>query len=198
MSVYIDEKEKYRRESDPRNLLNRIRKNTDPIETGPIEPEIVLPETEIRKLHNGGRREGVPNLPLFLQTLAGVSDRIDGPTQTAEEFGITIAHASHLGEGKTSPDHVNEELKEKIDEVSSSVSEIALKKLMKSLGLLTDEMLETVTKPKDLVDIASKMANVVERTREKKYEGDRTKILIYAPRIKNESEFDIIEVNTVV
>lgn len=204
--MYLDEKDVKDRLDDPRNLLNRLKgpekdktKDSGPISDEsdePTDPEKSLtPNVVIDKLYKGGRHKGKNNLPEFMHVLIGASANVTSAKETAEVYDVSPIHAHELKHGKTSPVHYHPELKEKINSVTDKCRDEALDKLMISMGLITKKSMDGI-KVKEAAFIAEKMASIASKL-SGDGKGGRTNInvLIQAPRIKDEAEFEVIEVN---
>jgi len=81
----------------------------------------------------------------------------------------------------------------KIEQTIVEVKDRALDRLMHTLGLLTDDKLSGCS-AKDLSVIASNMGRVVERTSPKEERPDGLTFIIYAPELKQERAYDVVEI----
>jgi hypothetical protein len=178
----IEESEALARVNSPNNLLNLL---------------------EVKKLHNGGRREGDKNLPPMVREIAAISARIDGPTKAAVEFGISRTHANRLSTGiVTHADGVDLEFKNKIDSkvqtLEEEAHESALNKLLTTLDIVGAKAAD-IKNAKTASKVASDMARVVNVLRPKgPLEGANinggAKIVIYAPQQKHVATYKTVEV----
>ena len=179
---FIEESEALARLNSPENLLNKL---------------------EIRKLHNGGRREGHTNLPPMVRELAAISARIDGPKEASEQFQISRTHASRLSHGIIT--HAKGQDKEFADTVESAVKskeeqahEAALDKLLSAIDIV-GEKASSIKNAKTASKIATDMARVVSVLRPKSgLDGinvnGAAQIIIYAPQQKHVATYKTVEV----
>jgi hypothetical protein len=80
-----------------------------------------------------------------------------------------------------------------VDNAIERVRELALDKLMESLGLLTEEKVKKST-ARDISVVAANMSRVVENVTPKQV-GGNVQLVLYAPnRVANESDFAIVEI----
>lgn len=142
-----------------------------------------------------GRTLGATEIPEFLRPIIGASDRLSGAPKTARAFGIGIATAYSHGEGRRgNPTSAKDpELESKIEGRIQTVQEKALDKLMVALNLLDEEMMQSKTGV-GVSTIAANMGRIVEKTAAKQNgAGSGTQIVIYAPQMRTENRYDVIE-----
>jgi len=176
---------------------------TQPTPDSPIEvitPEIVeTPVGEIRPLHNGGRRPGDTALTEVERVTVGLLTNLVGAKAASEITGVSKGHAHQLGEGRsTSPtpgrDSTATEMKQQIESRLGQVKAKAIEKLLKTLDAVTDEGTALLS-VKDAAEVSSKLASVIDRTTQKDRDGGNiAQVVIYAPRIRDESEYDVVTV----
>jgi hypothetical protein len=113
-----------------------------------------------------------------------------GESQKAlmREFEVNQQTVSNITNGK-----VKGIDKDKIEQTIVEVKDRALDRLMHTLGLLTDDKLSGCS-AKDLSVIASNMGRVVERTSPKEERPDGLTFIIYAPELKQERAYDVVEI----
>lgn len=179
---FVEETEALARVNSPQNLLNKL---------------------EIKKLHNGGRREGQNNLPPMIRELAAISARIDGPTEAAKDFGISRTHASRLSAGiVTHAKGQDSEFKETIDEAVQTKEEkahdAALDRLLESIDLVANKAPE-IKDAKTASKVATDMAKVISVLRPKgPLDGANinggAQIVIYAPQQKHVATYKTVDV----
>lgn len=181
MSGIITEEELQKRLENPDNLCNR---------------EEIIVQVEHKRLRDSGRREGDKNIPETVKELAGVLAHVDTLKNVGESLGISTSQVHQFKNGRNSQHVPNEELKDKIDERLGTVKDLALDRLVNSLNVITPEKLEKI-KVVNAASIAQRMASVVEKVSEKKNDVGNVIFQIYAPRMREEKEFEVIEVERV-
>ena len=167
----------------PNNLTNKVVRNNS--------------HFELRTLTHGGREEGTKNLTEQERlTIASIA-QLDKAENVAREFGISRQHVENLKFGRVDSrryaDKEHPELKNKLRIVKDEIKDKALQVLMGSLGLLDDEKMSDLD-GKDLSVVASNMSKVVNNLEPKEQHDNGTKILIYAPQMKEVEEFKVVEV----
>lgn len=169
--MQIDEAELRRRLNSNNNLAR---------ESLPEPPKI--PSVEI--IHP----EKTPQTPQVksqsLRTIAGILAHQAPAPQVARELGLTknqVISAKHSSV-------IAPAVKAGVDRVR----ELALDKLMLSLGLMTEEKLDNASL-KDLSIVAANMSRVVEKTSPKE-SSENIKLVIYAPTLRSEKSYGEIEV----
>lgn len=106
----------------------------------------------------------------------------------AKDFGVTPGEVSHINTGRIKG--VDEK---QIDERIGKVHDVALDRLMTTLGFMDNDKLSGCD-AKTLSGIAANMGRVIEKTSQKADAAQITNVLIYAPEIKQEKSFKTIEV----
>jgi hypothetical protein len=87
----------------------------------------------------------------------------------------------------------NPEVRSRVDNAVERVRELALNKLMESLGLLSEEKVKKST-ARDISVVAANMSRVVENVTPKQV-GGNVQLVLYAPsRRANESDFAVVEI----
>lgn len=145
----------------------------------------------VRPLHNGGRNLGDRNVPPFIRELAGAAAHTEPAKEVAKAFDISQSSVNQYKIGNTSPKHHDPDLKAKVDQRVSKVRDLALDKLMLSLGLLTTDRLEKVN-ARDASTIAANMAKVVEKTTPQQVNNQNLQIVFYAPNVRQEKDYEVI------
>src|ERR1035441_432932 len=130
------------------------------------------------------------NLTTEERTNIAIQTRLGTQTQTelARANGLQLQTVHNITTGKTKG--IDEE---RIKEVTNKVRDLALERLMSSLGLLSDDKLSGCS-AKDLSVIASNMGRVVEKIQDKVESPDNINFIIYSPELKQERAFNVIEV----
>lgn len=153
----------------------------------------------------GGRTEGSKNLPPFLREVIGGLAAAGNGKKIAEEFGVSQARASQLATGHlgSSPGPVDAELKDKVDEVASTVREDAVRlatlKLMAAMKSITTEKLEKIDNPVMATAVARNLSSVIKNLEEKDKPGDTNNIVfIHAPARKEATEYPSITIEAKV
>ena len=155
------------------------------------EPELVPPEephiTEKVIPLSGKNRI---NLTKEERTNIAIDTRLGVNTQTevARANNLALLTVNNIHSGKTKG--IDEE---RVKEITNHARDLALERLMASLGLLSDDKLSGCS-AKDLSIIASNMGRVVEKIQEKAETPDNINFIIYSPELKQERSFDTIEV----
>ena len=108
--------------------------------------------------------------------------------ELAEEFDVTVGEVSLLKAGKIKG--IDEA---KVSDAIQVVQDRALNRLMASLNLLDDDKLSGCS-AKDLSVIASNMGRVVEKTSPKVAGDNNATLIIYAPQIRDERFYKVVEV----
>lgn len=109
-------------------------------------------------------------------------------TEIARERSINNLTVHNIAHGKTKG--IDED---KVESAINEVKDLALQRLMTSLGLLTDDKLSGCS-AKDLSVIASNMGRVVEKVSPKVEQPDNINFVIYAPELKQERAFETVEI----
>ena len=162
------------------NLINKMK---DKLEIRPL-------------LHGGAKLDGTASrLSFEEQVLVGSTSRLIGSKNTSDMFNISRTHAKNLALGQL--DYASgpkKELAERIYGKLSDVRDKAVERLMESLELLDEEKMKSCN-AKDLSAVAANMARVVDRTIPKESnEINRLNLVVYAPRLKEVKEFEMVEV----
>jgi hypothetical protein len=125
--------------------------------------------------------------PVVVRATAGALAIQSSVPEVAEEFQLSpnsVREATHSH---------NPEVKSRVDNAIERVRDLALDKLMESLGLITEEKVKKST-ARDISVIAANMSRVVENVTPKQV-GGNVQLVLYAPnRVAKESDFTIVEV----
>ncbi len=84
----------------------------------------------------------------------------------------------------------------KVEDRMNEVQDVAMAKLLKSLGFLDDNKLSKLG-AKDLSAIAANMSKVVGNTREQKTNDNRVTVQLFAPELRQEKSYKVLEVTSV-
>lgn len=162
-----------------------------------ITPE-VLDSDDIRvaykKIRDSGRREGDVNVPQELRVINGVLANLIGVTGASEITGVSKGQTSQHAHGRNGATTPNPELAKAVESKVDKIKDKALDKLMTTLDFLTDDEIQ-LGKKEGLVkaDIATKLAGVADKLTPKQPGGTAVaQVIVYTPRIKDESEYEMI------
>ena len=146
------------------------------------------PNVETKILQQPGNKKGNKKLAFHQRNEIAVRSRLgESQTALADEFGVSQNTISAIERGKTKVDErmINERL--------DDVQDIAMSKLLASLGYMTSEKLEKLD-PVKLSMVASNMGRVISGIRRNDDDGPKVIVQIYAPELKKESSFKSIDV----
>ncbi len=194
----ISEEELTRRINHEGNLLNILGigngNGSHPVkESHQIELDPQPAQVEHKKIHNGGRRPGDNNIPDPIRILAGVLAHTDTAKNVADALGISPIQVHHLKHGRHGHDIESPALKKNIQSKLETVRENAVDRLMESMNVI-EAGLPKVKRASTAAGIARQLATVIEKTGDKKPEAQNVTFQIYAPQVRSEEKFDIIEV----
>jgi hypothetical protein len=125
---------------------------------------------------------------------SGILSASDSATnkEIQKEFGVTRNQITGAEKSK------KKSLAEKIQRGRDKVSELALDRLMCTLGLLTDEKLSVMDNPKDIANVAASLAKVAgsmdSRSRDTSNGDARISLNINTPSPRALSEYQVIDV----
>jgi hypothetical protein len=193
--MFLTNEQADKRLSSENNLANRFSKNSNSVRanakipekqvTEILNPEVIVTEKVITlpgknrvNLSEEERNE------IAIETRSGIISQ----TESAKQRGLNVLTVHNIAQGKTKG--IDEE---KVNQVINTVRDRALDRLMHSLGLLTDDKLSGCS-AKDLSLIASNMGRVVEKIQDKTEKPDNINFIIYAPELKQERSFDVVEI----
>jgi len=163
--MILDQEEARRRLNSPRNLLNAL-----PRSSVNFEP-----------LHKtNGRGKAIPQ---SLKVIAGVLSK----TERTEE--ITDA----LEIPKSALKNKNPEVRSAIEQTTEKIRDLALNKLMASLGLINDDSL-SVCGAKDASLVARNLASVAHQLAPRDTAAAGVTLVVYAPQQRQEKYYDVIDV----
>lgn len=172
-------------------------------------PDNYANNVEVRKLRDDdrGRKKGQKALSPMMRNLIGAAARIDGPKKAAETFNVSESSARHYEKGRVGQDQpldhsaraeirkhedVIKEKREKI--VGSSYDRIAA--LFDDDGPVNTDNLKSL-KPREAVSVAKDLASVIERVSPKEKDtGQRVQVVVFAPRQKEEKDYESIDIET--
>ena len=156
---------------------------------------------KIVDINKPGRRLGDNNVPESLRKIIGAESIESGRKaglNLASHFGISPSSVSAYSHGSTSDatyNKPNESLLNHVNNAREKVSRKARNKLLLALNSLNSENISQ-SKARDIASIAKDMSAVVknmeDRTIQSVHEGP--KFIFYSPTIRDERNFDIINV----
>src|SRR5690348_12070695 len=151
--MHITEDELRRRLHSTSNLASPETPNADTVDG----PEVVTSELPFEVRTKGVPHRG-PQVPEFLRDVMGTLslDPSCHQGQLAQSFGVSDSVVSAAKTGRVGGKPATLERKAKIEDRVQEVKDVALEKLMLSLGLISDDKLEDLS-AKDLSGIASNM-----------------------------------------
>jgi len=175
--MLLDNGEKARRLESGRNLLNFLPKSN----------------CTVVQLHNNhsvapsnGRGIATAISP-GLQVIAGVLAKTEKVSVVARALEINESSVRNAAHSK------DPEVSSAIERTTEKIRDLALNKLMASLGIVNDETLSQCG-AKDASTVARNLAGVVEKLSPKDVMGSNVTLVVYAPQLRNEKHYDTIEV----
>lgn len=164
--MFISPTELERRLKSENNLTNKLRVRNENDLKRVNRPR--LPNTAIRAVVGSLAEQGVP------------------PKDISQAFGVSKNQIKSAEITKV-PDVAS--AREKTVE---KVREMALDRMLVSLGLMDNTKLENCT-AKDLSAVASNLSRVIDRTSQRDA-GDRLQLIIYAPQQKEEKDYKVVDI----
>lgn len=151
---------------------------------------------EYTPLHKGTRNGG-REVPDVIRELIGVSGHMDTIASTAKAFDVSQSTVSQAKKGNVGVNRHDPNLKERIDEqVGSKRKDIADTALDRLAGMfetvITQENLSAIKGVKEAVTVAKDLSTIIDKTTPKA--GKSMGIYIHLPRIKNEEEYEAIDI----
>jgi hypothetical protein len=149
-------------------------------------------EVKLNHVNNAakGRTLGARNIPDNLRAVIGLQAHFDTAKNVAKSFDIAPITAHHAKES-----HGHSAARKKIDEKLAEVKDLALDKMLKSLGVIKDDKIEKLS-VKGALAVAKTMADIVDKTTEKNQVVTPNQVLIYAPQIREDNDYsNVIEIN---
>lgn len=190
--ILTEEQAKARIESSE-NLINRLNKEEEPTYSG-IE-KVEEPKEKIVTLNPRAAHAGYyKHLASEDRIEVAARARIGEPQKKLmAEFGVSQHTVSVLAKGQDyfGRGRVDEA---KVQDRMNEIQDVALCKLMKTLGYLGDEKLSELG-AKDLAAVAQSMAKVAGTLRPQERAGDAVaQVIIYAPETRPESKYQVVSV----
>lgn len=201
--MILDEDSAQERLQSPKNLankLNRIIAGQVPIPelVNPTKVEIVEEVPVVRTKIETGRNQMMSNLSPLERTVMGVmiaKGEATG-TQAAKAFNVTAGTALRAAHGKTQGAD-NERIAAARQERVVETQDLAMNKLLTSLGLMTEDKMANA-KLTDLSRVAVDMSRVFEKTLPKETNNGTpvVQLTLYCPTIKSEREYKVVDVTS--
>jgi hypothetical protein len=168
-----------------KNLARRFSKSEVNAQVPDKSPEVILTEKVI-PLPGKNR----VNLTKEERTNIAIETRLGTSSQTevARANNLNLLTVNNIHSGKTKG--IDEE---RVSKIVAEAKDLALQRLMNSLGLLTEDKLSGCS-AKDLSVIASNMGRVYEKIQDRVEQPDNINFIIYTPELKQERAFNTIEV----
>lgn len=202
-------KEQLERRLNPsNNLLARDSFLETPVDPTPIaltpdttgspvaEREVINPELVVEERKgvgwNGGRTPGANGIPDFLRVMIGTQAHLTTTSNVAEAFGVSPSTVHEAKHGRISGETVPE-LKEAVNENVEAVHKLAMERLLKTLGVITDEKLEGLN-AKDASTVAANISRVMEKTMPKGQGDGASRIILVTPTLKTETHYTTVTV----
>ena len=185
-------------DSDFEKEIGNLNKTTPPPALPTFPPVI---EGEVVNAPRPGRSNGDVNVPDSLRKIIGETSELDGrqaAIDLASRFGISPSSVSAYANGSTSTASMDKQPNlPHINGAKTRIAKKAMKKLMSSLGHMTDEKLSEA-KPHELAVIARNMSAIVkEMEPEQPKEADGKKgptFVFFAPTLHKEEHYETINV----
>lgn len=145
-------------------------------------PDNLVNKLERRELHSN--RNGAGHIPPMIQTLALETGILTTQKAAAETFGMkqqTVSYYENGGGKNIDRDRVKSDV--------AKVHEGALEAMLESINLLKPKLVD-VRKATDLSVIASNLGRVIEKTTPKEAAQTNIKVVVFAPTIKHEDDYE--------
>jgi citrate synthase len=139
---------------------------------------------------NSGRTLGAKGIPDKIRALAGFNAHFEPAKVVAAGLNISPISA-HMA--KQSIGHP--EVKKIIDEKLNVVRQDAITKMLAAMGVVTIEKIEAL-KPHRALSVAKDFAHILDKATPKtiNVNQDSVKVLIYSPGIKEEKDYETIDI----
>lgn len=145
-----------------------------------------------------GRTEGSNNRTEEEREEIAVSAVVSGTLETAREYGINKDTVSAYKNGHRTTgigrEKVDTSLTKKVNETKELISGAAQNKLQIAIDALTDQKIGTA-KARDIAGIAKDMSVIVKNMLTDSPLVDNRQVHIYQPRLREEDDFEVIEVS---
>jgi len=185
------------------NLLNKV-KQLDLTKSFIVkDPGVALQEKGLSPQYRenisdvlpDGRREIRENLEYTTaeRSLAAALSRIDTIENVSKVTGASVRQISNWRDGKASWNgKPHPELMQETNKKLGKIRDVAMDKLLITLGIIKDEKLEELGQ-KDLSIVAGNLARVVEKTLPREENASGANVILYAPTQMNVEEYNVVE-----
>lgn len=198
--------------NSPKNLVNKLNRiiagpepqkpstnsGITPIVEQSVEPEIPKTTRDFQVTLRPTRERSMTNLSSVERTIAGVlfNKGEANLKQIGETFHITPGTVGRIAAGKVQ-DANNEAILKPREERINAIQDIAMEKLMASLGLIDGDKLANA-KLTDLSRVAVDMSRIVEKTGPKDTNNGNpvVNLTLYCPTVKSEKEYKVVSVQS--
>lgn len=136
------------------------------------------------------KQNGTKNIPTPLKIVAGVLAKTEPAKEIAEAFDMSV------GSVRRAANSDNKEVSAAVERTTAKIRDMALDKLMQSLGIIDDTTLADCS-AKDASQVARNLATVVNQLSPKDQHQSGATLIIYAPRQKSEEQYQTIDVQAV-
>lgn len=156
-------------------------------------------------INNHKGKNGSSNLTENERVAIGVIASVGGDQLAADLFGVNKSHVNDLKNGNRNISNDNlrirdidlqEKIAERLENTKLSIQEVAATKLLKSMGLLTEDKLEN-SSAKELAQVSTQMSQVIRNMNNTNSNKDTSKanvkIVVHSPKQSNEDSFDTLE-----
>ena len=186
MTMILADEKALERLNSENNLANRFARS---VKAARGADNVKYKHTHYLPTYRRGHAESKDNLPVETRNEIAIRARSGMETQEeiAADYGISQQNVSAIATGKTSSEP------EVVGKALDKIRDKALDRLLASLGFLTDDKLSGCD-AKDLSQIAANVSRVVEKTTPKVDEGSKVQVVVYAPQVRQEEKYKIIEV----
>jgi hypothetical protein len=130
---------------------------------------------------------------LAFQAEVAALAHIKGIREVAKETGLSKRQVDNLKAARSDGEHASPALAEATEKKLEVVRDVALEKLMLSLGLINENSVKGLG-VKDAALVASAMARVIDHTADKRFQNQNNVLVIYAPPQRDEGKFQTVEV----
>jgi hypothetical protein len=172
--MFLTEQQSRERLTSQQNLANRFGKHAN-VKEIPLN----LP----------GRNKGTKTISQETRDEIALRAKMGEPhREICKDYGIVHQAVTEIAVGRAG------KVSKTFDSTLAEVRDIALERLMKSMGLMNDDKLSGCS-AKDLSAIAANMSRVVERTiPTDNNNGTKVEVVIYTPEPRQEKYYDTVEV----
>lgn len=139
-----------------------------------------------------GRTLGANGIPDSLRELIGFQAHFEKASDVASAFGVAPITA-HLAKESRGHEEVGEKIKERL----GIVRDQALEKMLTAMGVISEDRIKKL-KIRGALQVINGMAAVIEKTDSKIPQVVGNQVIVYAPQVRSELDYDrVIEVEKV-